>query len=169
MSLKKMSSFFRGVSPLHPVSLRLRLGSCRGCQHPQSQISQLHSLSDFSLSQPSSNLQVGSEVGGWAAEQRNEGGPCPRPGIPSAASDQPGNKRSSGTRECPRSRSQATFPNSAARGRVGGGDCPRAADRPPRNRPEWPWAPAASTHWAPLFHQQFQENLPKAVMPHCNV
>lgn len=100
-SLKKMSSFLRGVSPLLPVSLRPRLGSCRDCQHPQSQILQLHSLPDCSLPQPSSNLQVGSEVGGWATEQRNQGGPCPRPGTPSAASDQPGNKRGSGTRECP--------------------------------------------------------------------
>lgn len=69
----------------------------------------------------------------------------------------------------PQSQPQDTFPRLAARGRVGGGDCPRAADTTPRNRPEWPWAPAASTHWAPLFHQQFQKNLPKAVMPHCNV
>lgn len=69
----------------------------------------------------------------------------------------------------PGSRPQDTFPRLAARGRVGGGDCPRAADTTSRNRPEWPWAPAASTHWAPLFHQQFQKNLPKAVMPHCNV
>lgn len=124
------------------------------------------SLLDFSLPQPPSNLQVGSEVAGWATEQRNQGSPCPRPGTPFAASDQPGNKRASGTRERP---GLSLRPLSATSGLMRGGDCPRAADRSPRNRPERSWAPAASTHWAPLFHQQFQKNLPKAVMPHCNV
>lgn len=105
---------------------------------------------------------------GRATEQRKQGAPVPGQ-APLCSLGPAGGQEGLGSAGTPGAGSQATFPRPAARGRVGGGDCPRAAHRPPRNRPEWPWAPAASTHWAPLFHQQFQKNLPKAVMPHCNV
>lgn len=104
----------------------------------------------------------------WATEQRNQGAPVPGQAPLLQFSTSRGTRRGQ-ERVNPQPGSQATFQRRDARGGVGGGNCPRAADRPPHHRPEWPWAPTASTHWAPLFHQQFQKNLPKTVMPHCNV
>lgn len=145
--------------PAPPRPLKApRLGGCRNSETPQIPHFATACVSRLFTSSASCR-HTGGEWDRGSTEQRNQG---PRPSAPPQPPTSRGTRGDSRTSEPPHPRSHTTFERQATGGRAGGGCCPRATDRLPRNRPEWQWTPTASTYWAPVISSAVSEKPAKS-------
>ena len=132
---------------------------------PRSHILQLHAFPDYSLPQPPADIQVGSGTGGQQNKETRDPGQVPLRSL-----------RPAGEQEGTHERVNPPTPDLTPLSKGKQPEAAREVGAAPAQQTDFhATGPSGSGRQQPprtglqLFHQQFQKNLPKAVMPHCNV